>query len=217
MRVGFVSLLSLGIVTLACADRSSIDDDIGASDSTESGESDGASESSDSDSSTDSTDSETTDSETTDSETTDSSEDDSSTDSETTDSTDGMLEEVTYYAEPYIGGIDRLWIFRVDPFTDTCAKLSVRHDWSDFEQFDVVTPMDWTLEYVQVSAGLDCDGGEPLGSATAGTGFVQFNDYDPLDTFPCDVDVDAQFDLDSDPPSMIDFTATGLTPEGVGC
>jgi hypothetical protein len=127
-----------------------------------------------------------------------------------------MLEEVVYTAEVYIGGIDRVWIYRADPFTNTCAKLSIRHDYSNMPQFDIVTPMDWTFEYVQVHEGLDCEAGQILGGAIAATGSVQFNGYDPMqDAFPCDVDVDAQFETDQ--PAMVDFLAAGLVPQGAGC
>jgi hypothetical protein len=70
---------------------------------------------------------------------------------------------------------------------------------------------------VRVIDGVECQGAW-LNEAIAGTGLVEFDvDYDPfIKVFPCEVSVDATFELDTDLPEMLTFTASAL-PVDRGC
>ncbi|HLT38366.1 MAG TPA: hypothetical protein VK034_18900, partial [Enhygromyxa sp.] len=81
-------------------------------------------------------------------------------------------------------------------------------------QFDVTMPTDWSVEGVSVVAGAECPPDQPFAWATAGTGTVEFVSLDINDYFPCELDVDAQFDLDTDPVTSVGFMVDGLLVDG---
>ena len=124
---------------------------------------------------------------------------------------------MSYTADAYFGGLDRVFIYRHDLVADTCARLSLVAG-ADIQQFDVTLPRGWSVESVNVVAGgADCPPEQPFAWATSGSGTVEFVSLDMLDYFPCELNVDAQFMLDDDPPSMISFTIDGLTVAGPSC
>lgn len=110
-----------------------------------------------------------------------------------------------------------MFIYRHDPNTDTCARLSLVSP-ANFDEDDVTLPMGWSVEGVSVVAGADCpDAPEPVAYSTGGSGSVDFVSLDMQGYFPCEVDVDATFDLDTDPITMIEFMVDGLMVSGVDC
>lgn len=131
----------------------------------------------------------------------------------------GDADDVIYSAETRFGGFDRIQILRVDPVNHTCARLSMRSSDAGYYYFDVAAPTAWIVEFARLYPDVDCLGGDYVASAVAGTGFVEFPaDYDPLvQVVPCTVDVDATFELDTDSPEMLTFTAAGIAVEGSGC
>jgi hypothetical protein len=123
---------------------------------------------------------------------------------------------VSYTAEAFFGGLDRVFIYRSDSLDDTCTRLSLVSP-ADIQQFDVTTPMGWSVESVSVVAGADCPPDQPFAWATAGSGTAAFDSLDMFDYFPCALTVDAQFELDTDPPSAVSFTIAGLSVSGPEC
>jgi hypothetical protein len=123
---------------------------------------------------------------------------------------------VSYSAEAYLGGLDRVFVYRHDPGDDTCARLSLVSP-ADIGDFDVTLPMGWSVEGVSVVAGADCPPDQPFTWATAGSGTVEFLSLDMLGYFPCELTVDAQFDLDTDPASAVSFVVADLSVAGPEC
>jgi hypothetical protein len=122
---------------------------------------------------------------------------------------------VSYTAEAYFGGLDRVFIYRHDPGNDTCARLSIVSP-ADIQQFDVTTPMGWSVEGVSIVAGADCPPNQAFAGADSGTGTVEFVTLDMLDYFPCELNVDATFQFAVDP-FEVSFTAAGLMVDGPQC
>jgi hypothetical protein len=82
----------------------------------------------------------------------------------------------------------------------------------------VSTPRAWGVEYVRFHEGTgwslpihDCNG-PLLASATAGTGYVEF--LGRYSTVPCEITIDATFEFETDPVTMLSFTASELNVEG---
>jgi hypothetical protein len=122
---------------------------------------------------------------------------------------------VTYTAEAYFGGLDRVFIYRHDAGTDTCVRLTLVSPVDLMNDFDIPLPMQWSIEGVNVHDDVDCMA-QPIGSGTAGSGIIDFIQLDMLNYFPCELDIAAQFDLDVDPFS-VDFLVQGLLVANTDC
>jgi hypothetical protein len=122
---------------------------------------------------------------------------------------------VTYTAEAFFGGLDRVFIYRHDADANTCMRLTLVSPVDLMNDFDIPLPMQWSIEGVNVYDNVDCMQ-QPIGGGTAGTGTIDFVSLDMLGYFPCELDIDAQFDIDVDPFS-VNFVVQGLLVANADC
>lgn len=207
------SLCLLGLlIAPACNDDGPNTDEVD-----ETGDGDGDSTTGDGDTSdTTTTDDESTTTETTDDEstTTDTTESTESTD--TTDSTTGDPDNSVYSAVAYPGGLDRVIITRVDPDAPSCSEMVLVLP--GFDDYSIDMPAMWAIEEIRVWDQIDCDPMVTIDSlGEGGSGTIEFLGTDAFELYPCALAIDAEIELDTDPPSTMDFVTDFVMVEGVNC
>ncbi|PRP93639.1 hypothetical protein [Enhygromyxa salina] len=125
---------------------------------------------------------------------------------------DGDPGNVTYTAVAQPGGLDRVFIERHDEDTDTCTRVVLVSP-ALIQTFNVQLPDNWSIESVTNNQPADCSVLDFDEQIESGTGVIEFLDFDQFDIFPCTINVDVQFDVAGDPPTL-DFSVMNLAVMG---
>jgi hypothetical protein len=215
-----ISLCLLGLlIAPACTDDGPNTDEVDVT-----GDGDGDSSTGDGDTSdtTDddaSTSSDTSTTETSESTTTDTTDDATDTTddaTDTTDSTTGDPDNSVYSAVALPGGLDRVLITRVDPDAPSCSEMVLVLP--GFDAYSIDLPAMWAIEQIRVWDQLECDPGVTIDAlGEDGFGTLEFLGTDAFDLYPCALAIDAEIELDTDPPSSMNFVTDFVMVDGVNC